>query len=106
MKKKRIMTNKENSSTKSKTLVHHWRFEDGVARSIVEGRGRARRLDSPERGWYCWVYPESDKIFTDWMEKHCPSAECIHRFNSGDPMYTVYIKEDKEATLFTMKWIS
>jgi len=35
----------------------------------------------------------------------CPTADITHRFNSGDPMYTVYISNDKEAVLFQLKWI-
>lgn len=56
------------------------------------------------RGWYCWVYPDDDQEFEEWMKKNCPSAEFTHRFNSGDPMYTVFIREDAEATLFQLKW--
>ena len=84
-------------------IIHHWRFEDGNARSINEGRGQYVVLDAPPRGWYCWVYG-AGKEFETWMEQNCPSADITHRFNSGDPMHTVYIKDDAEATLFTMKW--
>jgi hypothetical protein len=88
-----------------KTLVHHWRFETGepeqVGKSIIYPTGY--REGAP-RGWYCWVYPEDDRAFEEWMAKNCPTADCTHRFNSGDPMYTVYIKEDKEATIFQLKW--
>jgi len=38
------------------------------------------------------------------MAKNCPTADCTHRFNSGDPMYTVYIRYDHEATLFQLRW--
>lgn len=89
---------------RSKTLVRHWRFEDGKVRSINEGRHARFVLDAVPRGWYCWVYPKDDKEFVDWMETNCPTADVTHRFNSGDPMYTVYIKEDAEATLFQLKW--
>lgn len=104
MKKKRMLTNKENYVSRQRTKIRHWRFEDGMTcpnPGLPEGQGR---LDPPSRGWYCWVYPNIDKDFTDWMQKNCPTADVTHRFNSGDPMYTVYIKEDAEATIFQLKW--
>ena len=85
-----------------KTSVHHWRFEDG---KTCPNPGNTFPLDPPPRGWYCWVYPEDYDSFYDWMGKNCPTTECTNRFNSGDPMITVYIKDDKEATLFQLRWM-
>ncbi len=89
-----------------KKIIHHWRFETGepeeVGKSVIYPTGY--RAGAP-RGWYCWTYPEDDREFEEWMAKNCPTADCTHRFNSGDPMYTVYIKEDKEATLFQLRWM-
>ena len=85
-----------------KTTVHHWRFEDGKS---CPNPGSAFPLDPPPRGWYCWVYPKDDREFEDWMSKNCPTSDYTHRFNSGDPMYTVFIKEDKEATIFQLRWL-
>lgn len=88
-----------------KTVVRHWRFEDGKTcpnPSMLEGKGR---LDPPTRGWYCWVYPENNLEFEQWMAKNCPTADCTYRFNSGNPMYTVSITEDKEATIFQLRWM-
>ncbi len=89
---------------RTNTLVHHWRFEDGKLRSESFGSGISRTIDPIPRGWYCWVYPADDSDFEEWMEKNCPNVDFTFRFNSGDPMYTVYIKEEKEATLFQLKW--
>jgi hypothetical protein len=36
---------------------------------------------------------------------NCPTADVIHRFNSGDPMFTVHITDDQEATLFILRWL-
>jgi hypothetical protein len=101
MRKKRMLTDKEYDIAAS---VRHWRFEDGNTcpnPTSPEGRGR---LDPPPRGWYCWVYPKDDSAFVDWMERMCPTADITHRFNSGDPMWTVYIKEDSEATVFQLMY--
>lgn len=89
-----------------KTKVNHWRFESGedewIGKSIVYPSGW--RPGAP-RGWYCWVYPEDNQQFELWMYEHCPTSDTGHRFNSGDPMYTVYITDDKEATLFMLRWL-
>jgi hypothetical protein len=88
------------------TSVHHWRFEDGVPKKVLPSVVYPDGLMSASpKGWYCWVYPRDDKEFEKWMNTSCPNAEYIHRFNSGDPMYTVYIKKDKEAVLFQLKWM-
>lgn len=81
---------------RSATTVHYWRFSDGFDHEIM-----ANLL----RGWYCWVYPQDDYEFVTWMTKNCPSAEVTHRFNNGNPMHTVYISNDLEATVFQLKWL-
>ena len=102
MKKKRLLTNKE--LYMPKVSIHHWKFEDGqtcLNPSLPAGMGR---LDPPPRGWYCWVYPDDDHKFEDWMTRMCPTADITHRFNSGNPMWTVFIVDDAEATLFQLKY--
>ena len=84
-----------------KTVVNHWRFENGVD-PINPG---SQWPSIPPRGWYCWVYPEDDTEFEEWMSRMCPTADCTRRFNSGDPMTTVYISEDSEATAFQLRWM-
>ena len=85
-----------------KASVHHWRFEDG---DTSPNPGNPFPLDPAPRGWYCWVYPEDDRKFEDWMQRICPTADICHRFNSGDPMWTVYIQDDTEATVFQLMWM-
>lgn len=84
-----------------KVTVHHWEFHNGVD-PINPG---SQWPIVPRRGWTCWVYPANDSEFEKWMAVNCPTAECTHRFNSGDPMYTVSIKDDREATIFQLKWV-
>lgn len=86
--------------------VSFWRLETGepeflgVSRSYPTGYRVALR-----RGWYCHAYPTNNKAFEKWMDKICPSAEYQHRFNSGDPMYTVQIFDEREAFLFQIAWV-
>ena len=85
--------------------VRHWRFEDGKFRTENYGNRRTIPMDPIPRGWYCWVYADDQDNFIEWMGKHCPGSDCTFRFNSGDPMIQVYIAEDAEATLFTLRWM-
>ena len=101
MKKKRMLTDKDFDIRAS---VRHWRFEDGNTcpnPGLAQGRGR---LDPPPRGWYCWVYTKDDTAFEDWMGRMCPTADITHRFNSGNPMWTVYISDPTEATIFRLMY--
>ena len=82
--------------------IQHWRFEDG---KTCPNLGSQWESEPSPRGWYCWVYTDDYGEFIDWMEKNCPTTDCTHRFNSGNPMTTVYIKEDHEAVLFQLKWM-
>jgi hypothetical protein len=88
-----------------KVAVHHWRFESGgpeyVGESVIYPTGYREGL---ERGHYCWVYTNDNQGFEQWMDVHCPTAEYTHRFNSGDPMYTVIIKDEGECMLFKLRW--
>ncbi len=84
-----------------KTSVQHWQFHNGVDPINPGSQWPA----IPPRGWSCWVYPEDDNEFEQWMIKNCPTADWTHRFNSGNPMYTVNISNDKEAMLFQLRWM-
>ena len=84
-----------------KTSVHHWEFHNGID-PINPGSQWPHILP---RGWTCWVYAADDDEFREWMTRMCPTADVCHRFNSGDPMTTVYIKDDKEAILFRLRWV-
>jgi hypothetical protein len=88
---------------KMKTTVHHWSFETGIP--IPEKIKSLIQMDTMPRGWYCWVYPEDDHKFEEWMGRMCPTADVTHRFNSGDPMYTVFISDENEATTFQLAWM-
>jgi hypothetical protein len=88
--------------TMRKMVIHHWRFEDGLT---IPNPDSKWPLDPPPRGWYCWVYTDDNDVFQEWMNRMCPTADCTRRFNSGDPMTTVYISKDSEATAFQLRWM-
>lgn len=101
-KSKKLSSNRGEGMFVPKVSIQHWRFEDGMT---CPNPGSQWPTDPPPRGWYCWVYTRDVGDFNDWMKKNCPKADCTHRFNSGNPMTTVYIKDDKEAVLFQLKWM-
>ncbi len=84
-----------------KVSVHHWRYEDGIT-PVNPGNQFGEMV--PPRGWYCWAYPDNNHEFEQWMADNCPTADCTHRFNSGDPMYTVYISDESECFIFKITW--
>lgn len=82
------------------TVVHHWRYEDGLPLASV-----VPKWAPVPPGWYCWVYTDDGRAFEKWMKENCPGADATARFNNGDPMYTVYIANDEEAMLFQLRWM-
>ncbi len=96
---------------RNKTVVNHWRYEDGWR--DVPHVFRKKDPSLPERefseeivGWHCWVYAADDLEFHTWMEENMKyEYDCTFRFNSGDPMHTVFIKDDEDATMFKLKWL-
>lgn len=87
-------------------IIKHWRYEDGVPRKQLG-------LFPPDpipAGYYCWAYPDDHNEFDEWMTQTYERddreyrAGWEHRFNSGDPMFTVYIKSEQDAMLFQLRW--
>lgn len=85
--------------------VYNWRYENGN-RHYMHG------------GWYCNAFPSSNvefghvddrmlwkEEFEEWMNENCPTSEYNLRFNNGNLMYTVYIKDETEASMFQLRWV-
>lgn len=87
------------------THISYWKFETGedeyVGKNIICPTGYREGLP---KGWYCWVYSDDTYGFVDWMKLHCPTADATPRFNSGNPMVTVFIPSDKEASMFALSF--
>lgn len=94
---------------REKTEVHHWHYEDGwryIYPSVNIEDGETREFYEEMRGWHCWVYPHNDRDFEEWMDANIKGKyDYTHRFNSGDPMYTVNISNNEDALLFKLKWM-
>lgn len=100
------------TKTRVEYLAYHdgWQHVPEILRNQEYYHGKldeqGREFRAEVVGWHCWVWPADDAEFEQWMEACCPTAECDFRFNSGDPMYTVHITDEHEATLFQLKWIN
>jgi len=87
--------------------VHHWRHEDGwqhIPEFLRKPSSPAREFNEDIVGWHCWVYCYDHQEFVEWMMEHCPTADCGSRFNSGNPMITIHIKDKEEAAYFMLNF--
>ena len=89
-----------------RTSVYNWRYETGEPEFVGMSRiyPSGYRASVP-KGWYCTVYTTENEGFEKWMDASCPSGQYTHRFNGGDPMYTVYIPHEADASVFALKWL-
>ena len=85
-----------------KIIVEHWKYsvrpdDDYIDTTGVNGTG-----------WSCWAYATHMKEdFEEWMEQNMLGRyDCTLRFNSGNPMYTVWIENEVDASAFKLRWQS
>ena len=78
--------------------IQYWR---NIADDPIDHRG------DNTIGYFCWAYAaRSEFDLEKWMEDHFQGKfECTLRFNSGDPMYSVWIEQDIDATLFCLTFM-
>jgi hypothetical protein len=95
-----------------KPFVNHWRYDDGWHEIPLALRDKNGVMTNDQCfnedlvGWHCWVYPSNDIDFEAWMKQNMTGFhDCTFRFNSGNPMYTVFITSDEDATLFKLTWM-
>ena len=88
--------------------VDYWRYYDGwqdIIHILRVPGGPTREFDGGIVGWHCWAYTNNNELFNEWMKRSMVGEyESIFRFNSGDPMYTVHIISDIDASLFKLTW--
>ena len=94
-----------------KVIINYWRHEDGwiIIPEVLRKSPGAQEKEFREDivGWHCWAYPEDGNAFEKWLKTNMKGKyDCTFRFNSGDPMFTVWIKEDEDATLFKLTWVT
>lgn len=90
--------------------IHHWKYNDGwrIIPEVLRPKyaGKEQEFKEELKGWHCWVYPDDWVEFEGWMKENMKGEyDCTWRFNSGDPVMTVHIIEDEDATLFKLTWV-
>jgi len=88
------------------TFVDHWKYYDGwqyTTQCIRVDKNVPWEYNPDMVGWSCWVYPENDEEFEAFIAT-LPSAEANYRFNGGNCMYTVRIKNKNDADKFARKY--
>jgi len=77
-------------------FVDHWRYMDRISDD-----------EYFQPGWRCWVYDRLCKIDIEgWMEVNMQGEyDCELKFNSGNPIYLIYIKEEKDAAYFALNFV-
>lgn len=90
--------------------IQHWHYDDGMRfiPEIIRRVGESsHEYDEEFKGWHCWVYvdDEGHKEFCKWLKTCKGDYEFDWRFNSGDPMYTLLLRDDADATAFKLRWL-
>jgi hypothetical protein len=87
--------------------VYHWQFHDGY--HTMYGRdGEKKTYDADMVGWHCWVYGniEDRCDFIEWMnETMNGDFRASHKFNGGNPIVLVHIKDESDAAVFKLRWL-
>lgn len=92
------------------TVVNHWRYDDGwhivPTAFLRDHNGPDHEFRKECVGWHCWLYAADGVDINDWMKTNMKGVyDCTFRFNSGDPMHTIYIADDEDASLFKLRWM-
>lgn len=84
--------------------VRYWKFHDGTPEEM--GVGAVKWIHEQPRGYTAWVYLSNlPEDFDSWMEGNMHGTyELDMKFNSGNPIYLLYIKEDADAAAFKLKF--
>lgn len=83
-------------------FIYGWRFKSGVD----DEDSKAWANDDTPPGWYCSAYQrDAPKGFEEWMFANLKgSFACTLRFNGGNPMWVIFIEDERDAMLFKLRW--
>jgi hypothetical protein len=92
--------------------IQYWRYSDGLPEKYEGIPTVISKITHPNGyretapvGWHGEVFIDGlHAEFLQWMTKHCPTADCTPRFNSGNPMVQVHFTDESEAMFFTLSW--
>jgi hypothetical protein len=94
-----------------RAIVRHWHYADGWKNvlAVLQDENKiptsGTYFDKDVVGWHCHVYTDDDE-FEKWMKENMKGEyDCTFRFNSGNPILAIHIKDDEDASLFKLKWL-
>ena len=96
---------------RSDMKIRHWHYNDGyriIPEVIRKAGAEEKEFEEDLVGWHCWAYPEAETEyeFRVWLRDNIKGRyDCDWRFNGGDAMYTIRIRNDDDATLFKLRWM-
>ena len=75
-----------------KVNIVNWRYSE------------SEEWDNVPAGWRCIIHLKECNIdIVQWMEQTMTGVyECDCRFNNGNPIYTIYIQEQRDAEFFIL----
>lgn len=83
--------------------VYNWRFEDG---NTIPNPDSQWPLPPPARGWYCWAYTDTYRQFEKWLKDSMQKDyDLSYRWNSGAPMISIFLSDDQDAAVFSLRWL-
>lgn len=88
-------------------LISSWGYQDGWSTMLNHNTGHyEQKFNHDMVGWVCWAYTDDTQQFCTWMKENMiGDFDCTPRFNSGNPMCTVVIRGEQDATLFKLTWM-
>lgn len=89
-----------------KVSVNYWEYSDGeveyVGKCGTYPTGWRKKRD---KGFYCWAVPTNNAEFVNWTKENCPNSYIAKKFNSGNPMFVVFLPDEKDAMMFYLRWV-
>jgi hypothetical protein len=89
--------------------IFNWRYEDGwsdISPFFMTPGGPVKEFREDMVGWFCHAYTDNHWEFEKWMKANmCGKYDATQRFNSGNPMITVWIADDQDASIFKLRWV-
>lgn len=61
--------------------------------------------DPDNKYWKFSVKTNNIVLLKEWLDNNIKDYECIFRYNSGDPLYLLSIKDNSDLLVFKMRWM-